>query len=333
MDPITHITSGALGGRLAEAKIGKRPIFWFCVAAAWLPDIDNVAGLLGPEQYLLYHRGITHSVFGGLALAVVFSGVFKLLIRKFPFISGFLIAYGLILIHIFLDLATSYGTLIFSPLSTKRYTVTSIFIIDPIFTFVMIGFFLSTRFWKRNATKIAVAGLGWVFLYPLLCFGVKKGLTNYYSRHLHVGEEEAVYQTIELSTEPLSPFRWKMLAADEGHYYLAGVNLFRPDTEPSFETYSKPPPALVEPLEQRIGMLKTYLWFAKYPVMQSESIDRKTRLLFNDLRFASTVGFLRRSIRRDGAPFSLVVELDADGNPLDWQYREPGGTVVVNYLE
>ncbi|MBI5117573.1 metal-dependent hydrolase, partial [Candidatus Poribacteria bacterium] len=262
MDPVTHITSGALGGRLAEAKTGRRSIFWFCVAAAWLPDIDNVAGLLGPEQYLLYHRGITHSVFGGLALAFVFSCIFKLLIRKFPFVAGFLIAYGLILIHIFLDLVTSYGTQILSPLSMKRYTVTSIFIIDPIFTLVMVGCFLSTRFWKENANKIAVAGLGWVFLYPLLCFGVRKGLTDYYSRHLHVGEEGTVYQKIELSTEPFSPFRWKMLAEDEEHYYLAGVNVFRPDTEPSFEAYPKPPLALVEPLERRISMLKTYLWFA-----------------------------------------------------------------------
>ncbi|MBI4831528.1 MAG: metal-dependent hydrolase, partial [Candidatus Lindowbacteria bacterium] len=314
-------------------RLDSKPVFWFCVAAAWLPDIDNLAGFLGPEQYLLYHRGITHSVFGGLALALAFAGVFRLFSKKVSFVTGFLVAYSLILIHIFLDLVTSYGTQVLSPLTTRRYAISSVFIVDPLFTLTMIFFLSSTRLWKKHANKLAMAGLAWVLLYPMLCLFVKEALTSHYDRRLRMDEPVVPYQRIELSTEPFSPFVWKLLAEDGARYHLVGLTLFDPQRELSFETYSKPPPELVKPLEQRISMLKTYLWFAKYPVMTSENRDGKRRLLFNDLRFASTVGFLKRSMRADGAPFSLVVELDAVGNPLDWQYREPGGNVVVHYLE
>lgn len=331
MDPVTHITAGALGGRLAEARRGKKQLFWFCVAAAWLPDVDNLAGFLGPEFYLLYHRGITHSFLGGLALALLLAATFRLFSRKFPFFLGLFIGYAAIVLHIFLDLITSYGTQILLPLTTARYGINAIFIVDPIFTTAIILFLISTRLWRRHAQRIAIAGLGWVVLYPMLSLGVNKAVTGYYAGRLE--RESMPYQKLELSTEPLSPFLWKLVVEDEGHYHLAGVKLFDLNRELTFETHSKPPPGLVETLAQNISMLKTFLWFAKYPVMETEMRSEEKRLLFKDLRFSSTVGFLRRSSRNDNAPFSLVVELDAHGNPLNWQYRRPSGAVVVHYFE
>ncbi|UCD56134.1 MAG: metal-dependent hydrolase, partial [Candidatus Hydrogenedentota bacterium] len=307
MDPVTHLTTGALGGRLAESRFGGRKLFWFCVAAAWLPDVDNLAGLLGPEPYLLHHRGITHSFFGGLALAFLLAAGFKLVSKKFPFVVGFVVGYLVISLHIFLDLITSYGTQVFSPLTTARYATNSIFIVDPIFTTAIILFLLSTRLWRNHANQIAAAGLGWVLVYPMLCLGVNKGIAAYYADRLD--REKIPYVRFELSTEPLSPFLWKLVVEDERHYYLSGVSIFDLDRELKFEAHPKPPPELVERLARKIGMLKTYLWFAKYPTMEFQNTSEANRLLFQDLRFSSTVGFLDRSSHNGNAPFSLVIEL------------------------
>lgn len=331
MDPVTHIASGALGGKLAQSRFEKRQFFWFCVVAAWLPDVDNFLGMLGPEAYLLYHRGVTHSVFGGLALALLLAASWKLFSRAFPFAKGAAIAYACILLHIFLDLITSYGTLIFAPLTRARYTINAIFIIDLIYTIAMILFLVSGRIWKKHAKRFALAGLCWVLLYPLAAFGVNKAVTKYYAARLE--RDGAPHRRIELSTEPFSPFRWKLVVEDETSYHLAGVNTFDLGRELEFETYAKPPPELVERLGEKVGMLNTFLWFARYPIMKMETVPEKTRLMFNDMRFFSTMKFLRRRSEGDNAPFALVIELDKSGAPINWQYRAPRGEVVIHYIE
>ncbi len=331
MDPVTHIAAGALGGKLAQAGFDKRQIFWFCVLAAWIPDIDNLLGLLGPEAYLLYHRGFTHSVFGGAILALLLAGVWKLFGRTFPFAGGVLLGYACILLHIFLDLITSYGTLIFFPLTRARYTINSIFIIDPIYTIAMILFLVAAKIRKTHARRIVAVGMGWALLYPMLAFGINKAITGYYEGRL--ARDGVAYDGIELSTEPFSPFRWKLIVEDETSYRLAGVNTFDLGRELEFETHAKPPPELVEKLGEKIGMLNTFLWFARYPIMRSENGPEKTRLLFNDMRFFSTLDFLKSRSNGESAPFSLVIEVDPAGKPLNWQYGPPRGDVVIQYIE
>ena len=71
MDNLTH---SLVGLAAAKAGLGRRTPYatFVCVAAANLPDIDIVALARGPAFYLQHHRGITHSIVGTLALAVVF---------------------------------------------------------------------------------------------------------------------------------------------------------------------------------------------------------------------------------------------------------------------
>jgi inner membrane protein len=264
-------------------------------------------------------------------LAVFIAGIWKLFSKAFPFAQGTIIAYACILLHIFLDLITSYGTLIFAPLTKARYTINAIFIIDLIYTFAMIAFLICARKWKTHSRQIAMAGLCWVLLYPLTAFAANKAITRYYAQRLQ--SEGVSYNTIELSTEPFSPFRWKLVLEDKTSYRLAGVSTFNLSRKLEFEVYKKPPPQLVERLGQKISMLDTFLWFARYPIMRTENNPEKTRLLFNDMRFFSTVGFLRSRSEGDNAPFALVIELDKNGKPLNWQYSEPRGSVAIHYIE
>ncbi len=61
---------------------------------------------------------------------------------------------------------------------------------------------------------------------------------------------------------------------------LAGVNTFDPGRELRFETHSKPPPQLIEELGEKVSMLNTFLWFARFPVMRYDNNSETTRLLF-----------------------------------------------------
>ncbi|HEV8587414.1 MAG TPA: metal-dependent hydrolase, partial [Pyrinomonadaceae bacterium] len=71
MDPFTHTFVG-----LAAAKAGLEKLSPFattvCVLAANSPDSDVIVGLTTDRwNYLHHHRGISHSIVGVLALAII----------------------------------------------------------------------------------------------------------------------------------------------------------------------------------------------------------------------------------------------------------------------
>jgi inner membrane protein len=140
MDNLAHTLVG-----LAVAKAGLERASPYatavCVVAANAPDADIVAALKGRWFYLQHHRGITHSVVGTLALALLIPLIFyaaeKLIMRlrgKSPRIRlrGLLLASVVAsATHPLLDWTNSYGVRPFLPWSGKWYYGDLVFIIDP----------------------------------------------------------------------------------------------------------------------------------------------------------------------------------------------------------
>jgi membrane-bound metal-dependent hydrolase YbcI (DUF457 family) len=149
MDTITHGIAGALigkavfGGRdLFPARaMGKdRVITWALMLGAIFPDSDVFREFVSKNDLLMltWHRSITHSLLclplWSALLAWITVAICRW--RKWqapPFVTlcG-LYAIG-ILSHIFLDLVTTFGTMIWSPLEWSRPAWDILFIID--FTF------------------------------------------------------------------------------------------------------------------------------------------------------------------------------------------------------
>lgn len=140
MDNLAHTLVG-----LAAAKAGLERASPYatavCVVAANAPDADIAATLKGRWFYLQHHRGITHSIVGMLALALlvplVFYAVEKLIMRmrgEPPRIR----LRGLVLAsviasatHPLLDWTNNYGVRPFLPWSGKWYYGDLVFIVDP----------------------------------------------------------------------------------------------------------------------------------------------------------------------------------------------------------
>jgi membrane-bound metal-dependent hydrolase YbcI (DUF457 family) len=136
------------------------------VVAANLPDADFLLLLLGSETYLLWHRGLTHSVLGLLifppALAVLASG----LIRGLSLRRAILVCEVAALSHVALDLPTSWGTLALYPWSNRRMALDWIFIVDPLIWVVLLaGILLGMRKPEHFRRRAASAALTLVGLY------------------------------------------------------------------------------------------------------------------------------------------------------------------------
>ena len=226
MDPVTHSAAGLLGGQAVRHWFGGRAILLFTLIAALIPDIDNFVGRGNPELYLIHHRGITHSLLGGLALALALALAFRAIFRRRPLWLLFVIAFGGIVGHIFLDLITAYGTQVFFPMNNERYTIECVFIIDPLFTITMIVFLVASFISGKHQRLIAVLGIAWTLAYHFANIMVRGAVTDRLESRLT--RQGIGYEKVHLTPEFLTPFVWKAIVEDGPTYRLAQVRLFDP---------------------------------------------------------------------------------------------------------
>jgi membrane-bound metal-dependent hydrolase YbcI (DUF457 family) len=146
MDTITHGIAGALIAKAAfrgQDMFAAKPvtrariITWSLMLGAIFPDSDVLREFFSHNDLLIltWHRSITHSLvclpFFAVALAALTSWFVRWRKWEAPSFAALTGIYAIgILSHILLDLVTSFGTMIWSPLIWSRPAWDLIFIID-----------------------------------------------------------------------------------------------------------------------------------------------------------------------------------------------------------
>jgi inner membrane protein len=334
MDSITHTLTGAVIAKaIDDEKIGN----WGTIASlsmGFFPDTDFVLGLFNRQFYLEYHRDFTHSLLLIPFYALFFSWIFVKISKRPYFWSFYKICLPVLVSHVILDLLTSYGTMIFSPFFEHRFSWDLIFIVDLIFSGIILFPFLFSFFWKRRARWVcrgSIIGLTIYILFCLIQHHRAIELTKSFAKDLN----EEILQVASLP-QPLSPFRWANYVETKDKVYQGFVDLLRkevpqpvrPETESgrglfSFERLRELDslyyPSLKIPYQswQKLngspwvekaldtGGVKFFYWFARFPVVKSvNSRDGRHRVEFMDVRFFLPI------IRM---PFVYYVEFDNSG--------------------
>src|SRR5216110_2549615 len=146
MDTITHGIAGALIGKAVfggENMFASQPmnqgriVTWSLMLGAIFPDSDVLRDLLSHDRLLVvtWHRSITHSLVMLPLWALLLAGITRAFTswRKWeaPSFAALVGIYAVgILSHILLDLVTTFGTMIWSPLEWSRPAWDMIFIVD-----------------------------------------------------------------------------------------------------------------------------------------------------------------------------------------------------------
>ena len=229
MDTLTHALSGALVARATAPKdtparaIPRRVAAAFFAGAA--PDLDFVIGFVGPVEYLLTHRGVTHSVLLLPLWALLLAWLLSKILRE-P--RGWRALYGVCALalaaHIAGDYITSFGTMVFAPLSDWRAALGTTFIIDLWFSgIILAGLALSAVFYRSRVPAIAAS----VVLAGYVVF-------QYVQKQdaLRLGEEYARARGLSTARvsahpRPVSPFNWTVFVSDDETHRYAHVNLVR----------------------------------------------------------------------------------------------------------
>jgi membrane-bound metal-dependent hydrolase YbcI (DUF457 family) len=154
MDTITHGIAGALIAKAAfngadlfppDPVNKRRVITWSLALGAIFPDADVLRDFISSNPMLIitWHRSVTHSLLCLPIWAVLLTAVTLAICRwrkwdspSFPALCG-LWAAG-ILSHIFLDLVTTFGTMIWSPYQWSRPAWDILFILDFSFTAILL---------------------------------------------------------------------------------------------------------------------------------------------------------------------------------------------------
>src|SRR6266436_3838132 len=154
MDTITHGVAGALIGKAVfrgEDMFASHPmnrgriITWSLMLGGIFPDSDVLRDFFSSDKLLIvtWHRSITHSLLMLPLWALLLAGITRVFANwrkweapSFPTLAGFY-AVG-ILSHILLDLVTSFGTMIWSPLQWSRPAWDLIFIVDFTLTAILL---------------------------------------------------------------------------------------------------------------------------------------------------------------------------------------------------
>src|SRR5258706_1461615 len=154
MDTITHGIAGALIGKAfckgddmlpAKPVTRARIITWSLMLGAIFPDIDVVRDIFSHDRRLVisWNGSITHSwlmlpIFS-LLLAAMIRWMARQLKWDAPSFAILTLIYAVgILSHILLDLVTTFGTMIWSPLKWSRPAWDLIFIVDFTFTGILL---------------------------------------------------------------------------------------------------------------------------------------------------------------------------------------------------
>ncbi|KEO80974.1 metal-dependent hydrolase [Tumebacillus flagellatus] len=308
MDNITHALHGlalyALAmtdPALAQDPSARSALVWATALGSQAPDFDFVIRLFkGEVAYLRHHRGMTHSIPAWFLWPTLFALVLT------PFHPGH---FGLIwlwsflgvLVHVGMDLLTTYGTVAFWPLSGKRVGWDILAIVDLVLWAIGAwGIYL----WSQGSSpeRVLAATMIPTGVYVLLRAGIQLFLRGLVRRSF---PEERICRLSVIPSFGL--FTWKWVADTERGFYVGiarlGQGVF---VEKSFDKNrtSDTLSTHLQAAEAQSEIYRVFTWFARHLHIEAHPLpDGGVRVDLADLAYRM----------RERMGFTAHVVLDAEG--------------------
>ncbi|MGB6484555.1 MAG: metal-dependent hydrolase [Candidatus Acidiferrales bacterium] len=403
MDPVTHGIAGALIGKaffanrfssasqpsLTKSFSPKARVAIFATTlGAVFPDVDVFVDAFtrDPLAIARYHRGFTHSFIGLPIFAVALAWLTRAFFRWYAkrpsrkewappsFAFLFAIYAAGIASHIILDGFTSFGTRMLNPFSKDRVAWDLLFIIDFVFTALILVPQLAVWVHQRREAAKTRAATMWGFLtvltlaawalaraadFPfslraviiasaifaaLFFLPIWRGVGARISRaqwcragfavscayiaacgfahHAAMSRVRAFASNHHIAAEkigavPLPPslLDWNGLILTRGGVYQSSFSL-RNSGAPEFEFWDDSPPNRFIQEAKKLEPVRTYLWYARFPVTNFIAADGKYLVRYADLRFFSGAGH--------AMPFTFYVSFNSEGKMLEYGWIERG---------
>jgi inner membrane protein len=244
---LDSISQAVLGAAVAGAVAGKQCNGRVLAAGALLgtlPDLDVFINYGNDLANTVNHRGFSHSLLVLLPFSVLLTWLLRRhqkLAAQWSYRKLFALIALALMTHPLLDSLTTYGTHLFWPLDRPSVMVSSIFIIDLLYTVPLIVAVIWAIFgrYKGFACYCGLAVSTGYLLWTLI------------AQQLMISRVEGQLAATELEGRPLfvtpTPFNsllWRVLILGDEQYWEGASSFFDDDSVISFVAYDRglPPP-------------------------------------------------------------------------------------------
>lgn len=289
MDSLSQIVLGSSVAMACGGKVLGRKTLLIGAILGTLPDLDVLISYDNAVEDVTKHRGFSHSLFVLLPFSILLFALAHRLsasVRERPWPVFWMICLSLIT-HPLLDAFTTYGTQLFWPLMLPPVALSSIFIIDPLYTLPLLIALLylavKDRSWQQQL-RVSSAALIISSAYLLWTLLAQSYVQRQFEQNF-----AAKIETSLVTPLPFNSLYWRVLWLDQGRYYEAFMPLWRLNFE-------------AEPQAQQRQLIANF---------DSEQLDRLRWFSGDKLKFSrqgeQLVATDLRMGSRDFFPFNFVI--------------------------
>ncbi|CAA7601418.1 LexA-binding, inner membrane-associated putative hydrolase [Acididesulfobacillus acetoxydans] len=286
-DPITHGLIGASLAVLSGHPVSLNdPVFLSCTLGAMLPDLDIVTHLKGRLNYLLKHRGASHSLLalGGMAL-----GLTTVIYSFYPYTSWSTLFFWTLvgtLSHGLMDVLNSYGAELLWPFLKKKLTVDMIMLTDPVvFTLLLtaLGFSSLDPGSGPRFIELAFAGSALYLGHRELS---KLKVRDMVMSAYHIANKDEV----KILPAMYRPFAWNFLLQQEDLVRFGTIHHKVPRIERVLPRWNDEDPYVTAAMEGNLAEI--FDRFTPYYHIVARAEDEECKVEFVDLRYWTKEDFL-----------------------------------------
>jgi inner membrane protein len=311
MDSLTQIVLGAaVGEACLGRKVGNKALLWGGIAGT-IPDLDVFFSFGDPIREIVIHRGFSHSVFFPMLLAPVLGWLVHRLYAKkqeADMRQWSWLFFWAIFTHPLLDCLTTYGTQLFYPVTDYRVSISSVFVVDPLYTLPFLVLTVAGAFFKRETLlrkNLNRIGIALSSLYLVLGFANKLVAEQHFETDLK--KRSVAYESSFSGPTPFNILLWYGVYETREDYRIGYWSLLDAPAPIRWDSYGKQH-HLLTPYAHAYGVDRLK-WFADglYIVRKEED-----ELRFYSLKFGRS-GFGDTTVA-NSFPFHFKILPQADGS-------------------
>lgn len=228
MDSVTQMALGAAVGELVLGRrIGNKALLFGAVVGS-LPDLDVLVPFAGAVESYTYHRSFSHSLLVLTLVSPFIAFILQKIMRKdeLPFFWCWLMAWLALITHPLLDGFTVYGTQLFWPLSDFPVSGSSVFIIDPVYTVILIFglIFACRRTIKGHHMNSAALVLSSIYL----AWSMAAKFIVHSTVEESLNQQSVSYKRLLTTPMPFNTIGWRFVAMQDDGYLTGYYSLLDP---------------------------------------------------------------------------------------------------------
>ena len=237
MDSVTQMALGASVGELILGRrIGNRALLLGAVVGS-LPDLDVLVPFDGAVESFTYHRSFSHSLFVLTLVSPLIAWVLQKLVKNadVPFRLWWLMAWLTLVTHPLLDGFTVYGTQLFWPFSEYPVSGSSVFIIDPVFTVILIVGLLFA--FRRGANGHLINSVALFLACGYLAWSMVAKSIAHKTIERALSSQAIEYRQLLTTPMPFTTLGWRFVAMQQNGYRTGFYSLLDP-SDAQIKSYS-----------------------------------------------------------------------------------------------